>query len=565
MQWIDSFLSQYQMQYYLSQVLTIFMLFLLGLLLCLINYSVLIRAKSSSEDSECRTIGSKVCIDMTLIKMSALAFPVGLSIFVFVGYCILISGIRYSGLSLFAGSLFVLVLLIYLFVKSRAYIELKNRIKAILLICITALILIMIAASGFIEISVSNDSLYYFWQYPRAIVYYGGLRDQFDNFLTDTGMGAAIIGTLPFLFGFGETFAIQEFFHMCFVIFFMTAVYGEASKIFSSDSNTPAAYLVTSCRKSTDEKSVAVNNALIAALLGALLIASCTSSYILAHWAMSNMYFMELFFMGLVLLKNLSLIENIRNSYYELIITALIILLTALFRMEGGIFILFMVLTISMLSCDKRQLVAVMLPVVILQSIFELKIYCSYIIDNPYIFLTKGKALIQFAAYVAVIVYIYFIRDKLSDKISRQIPRIYILGLLLINAGLLFIDHVTYIANLQAFIGNLTGQSGWGILPYLIAGAVVIIAWWELVLNKNSRIQAEGNDNTKLSGKKQARFWLFTTIGFLLVAFAVSFARGDAMYVSTGDSGNRVLLQITPLVIMLFEVWFMKLIKESEG
>lgn len=514
--WIDAFLQEYKGMFFISQVMVTLFLTLLGFVF------VNILGKRDKE---------KTKVDF-LMDLS-LAFPVGLSIFIIVSYITLVVGIPYKNYVL--GPMLVLILGvgIYIWVKRKALKGLLD-IKKFAAVCIMMLvILVLFAVSGLMKISISNDSLYYFWQYPRAICHYGGLRDQFDNFMTDTGLGAAIIGTLPFLFGFGETFGIQEFFHMSFLVYFGVVI-------------------INSCRedyKLDDKKSYVISG------LSVLLLMTCTSSYILAHWAMSNMFFMEYFFIGLSLAYRFT-----KQSFEEdasIWILGILIFACSSIRMEGGIFILFLLFTASMLNMTKRNILIITLPVVILQSAFELKIFITYVIDNPYIFLTKEKALLQFIVYMALIGYCVLIRDRLSKKLSDLLPMVLMLALLGVNGGLCISNSTIYISNLKAFFGNLTGQSGWGILPYVGFGAFVIILIWELIINSKKR---RSGKNLFDINKHVGAYWLYCGISFLLITLAVAFARGDALNVNTGDSGNRVLLQITPIVIVTFVLWFVGLV-----
>lgn len=53
------------------------------------------------------------------------------------------------------------------------------------------------------------------------------------------------------------------------------------------------------------------------------------------------------------------------------------------------------------------------------------------------------------------------------------------------------------------------------------------------------------------------------TVGFLLIVIAASFGRGDVLYENVGDSGNRVLLQIVPLVVITLGELFLGLVGDE--
>ena len=155
------------------------------------------------------------------IKRCILAFPAGLAAFVVTAYFMLITGIPYNRASVLCAVLIEAVLCIFFRrrrIASSATVHDKLRKNHMLAACAFALIFGAFATSGIMPVSISNDSMYFFRRYPDIIVYYGHLRDQFDFWLTDTGLGIVSVDTLPALFGFGESFGIREFFHINFIL-----------------------------------------------------------------------------------------------------------------------------------------------------------------------------------------------------------------------------------------------------------------------------------------------------------------------------------------------------------
>lgn len=515
--WLTSYLEACSRGYFIDQLGVILFIFLLGLL---ITGQLICGNKET--DSLSRNVRLSVC----------LAFPVGIAVLIVTGYIVLITGMPYRASVIGLIMCIVLVIAGILYVKG-GQIYKNIKITHVIIGCVVVCSLAVVAVSGRISISVSNDSLYYFWQYPRAICYFEGLRDQFDNFMTDTGLGAAIIGTLPFLFGFGETFGIQEFFHMSFILFFTNAVYEVATEDLEVKNN---------------------KNACVIATLAGVIFASCTPVYIISHWAMANMYFMEFYFMCMYTLFRLKLTNN-----RQVILLSIMLFACSSVRMEGVILILMLVVMMSVRDINSKRLALSLVLTAVLSSGYIAKIFIAYVIDNPFIFMTPLKAGLQFVAVLGVAAYLCVVKNKIPHAIKRVVPFAFIAVLLLVNIALMFINRGVYVANLYAMYGNLTGQSGWGVLPYLSIGAVFIILIWELVVNRKSGRLVE----IISPDKNVTSFFLFNLIGFYLSALAVSFARGDAMSVSTGDSGNRVLLQITPIVLMTFVTWIIELLNRE--
>lgn len=509
MQWISEVLSGYMAAYYIRQVLCELLLYILG---TVIVVSTMVSGVDKNE-----AVYSKLRIAVSLGGI------VGLAAFITAGYCVLAAGIPYNAFVMNVLMAVVFAVFIVIGIKRKSFTTVIKNIKPFycviwIAVCVVAA---LIATSGYMRISISNDSLYYFWQYPRAIVRYSGLRDQFDNFLTDTGLGAAVVGTLPFLYGFGQTFGIQEFFHMGFALFFGNAMYESI------------AFIKPTCSK---------KRAAVISILAMLLLVFCTPVYIISHWAMANMYFMEFFFAALFLFVYM----NIRSEQSAWATAMLLMFACSATRMEGGIFVLFLVVSVSVLENNSVALAGSIIPIAILNGLYEVKVFLSYNIDNPYLFMTPLKAVVQFVAYIAVIIYVLYIDKLLPLAVKKHVKIAFIVALIAVN-GLLFVaDTGRYIENLRAFAGNLFGQSGWGIVPYVLIGTIAVCVALMLTGRTGRKMGLLRNNNPIVS------FWIFCAIGFLLVAFAVSFARGDALNITTGDSGNRVLLQIVP--VLLFAV-----------
>ena len=523
MQWIDSFLSTYTGPYLLAQVICIFLIYILGI-------AVLVPGTVNANDRT--NIGKSIRLVLSL------GFPIGISVLIICGYIFLTVGIPFNVISVTLTLLVLALFFIALGCKKECYRRISAQIKPIIAVAavLICLLIIMFAVSGYTAMSVSNDSLYYFWQYPRAIVTYGGIRDQFDNFLTDTGLGAAIIGTLPFLYGFGETFGIQEFFHICFIMFIGNAMYDALCE------NYP---------------QINIKKRVIITVITVALFVVCTPAYVLAHWAMANMYFMEYMFMALYMMFRLQEDNNILNMIYMF----MMLHSCAAMRMEGGIFVLLIIISASMLKNRSKWLVGTIVPIMILQGLYEFKIFGLFTIDNPYLFMTPIKAVVQFAMYVVVIVYLLVLRTKFDRVLKNHLPVTYIGILVLANIVLMISDPGHYIANLKAFAGNLYGQSGWGILPYVLPGSLVVIVVLILTYSDYSVKKAK-----EYFGKLDMNvvYWLFNTIAFVLVTIAVSFERGDNLNIDTGDSGNRVLLQVAPLIIFSIIIWIVDILTKTE-
>ncbi|MBQ8970326.1 MAG: hypothetical protein IJ073_03320, partial [Lachnospiraceae bacterium] len=262
--------------------------------------------------------------------------------------------------------------------------------------------------------------------------------------------------------------------------------------------------------------------------------------------------------------------EGGRNVSGILVLSVLTVMLSTL-RMEGMVFTLFLVFAYSLLPGANTEMKAesktaiktnsvcsrlanqILLPCLVLHGLYFYRIFVQMEIIAAYTFLSKGKAVLELAAMVLLFVFLISKvkitkmenveftgknRD-LADTIRKMIGylrdremEVVLIMLTLVNFILLLMDRSLYFENLKAFGRNLFHRSGWGVFPFVVCGVILLIALC-LVLDRK---------------KYTLSYMDFLVLGYLLITLAVSFARGDPMQESFGDSGNRVLMQIAPLL-----------------
>ena len=494
---VTEYLASLAPSYFIRQCLVILALFILGAVL-----SDLLLAR-----------------DVSRRMRYVLAYPSGIAAFVITTYAMLVAGIPYNTLSVSIAMLVETAAAVILNIRSDRKRQLTLYVKPMLAALAAATICAIISCSAAAPVSITNDTMYYFKRYPDCIVYFGGLRDQFDSWLTDTGLGIVTVDTLPALFGFGESFGIREMFHINFVAFFSCICYERAGKYITG------------------------KNRIIAAALTAAVLVTATPFVILGHWALANMYFMEMFFIAAYTAVDFN--DSIGTK-------SLLLLALSLFRIEGTLFVVWLVLCICIYAdIGKKLALSVMLPMAVLFGSYCLKIFTQYyLFDDIYLFLTPKKAVLLVGAIVATAVYLMFIQPVLPEKLTKYLPCIYIAGALALNAAFLVRDSELYLGNLATFGRNLFGQSGWGMMPYFVITMGILLIMEYALAAKRGKIGA-GRSNG---------FNITLTVGFLLITIAASYGRGDALSGYVGDSGNRVLLQIVPLVVLMYSELTMNLL-----
>ena len=460
--------------------------------------------------------------DETPVMRYVLAYPLGICAFAVTAYAMLVVGIPYNTWTVCGAIVLEVISVIFLNRKSFAA-NIDPKIIRNIFICLAvAVVVALVAVAGVTPVIISNDTMYFYRRYPDCIVYYGGLRDQFDFWMTDTGLAAVAVDTLPALFGFGESFGIREFFHINFLAFFGVCTFEKSGE-----------YITEKKRR------------IVAAVVITLLLAMSTPFVILGHWGLANMYYMELFFMGAYYTYG-----NKGKSFGK---SAVLLVALALFRIEGTMFVEWLVLCLSYYcGIGKRLAKYVMAPVFVLFGGYCLKIFTQFnILDDIYLFMSPQKAVMLVATVAAVALYVAFIEQRLPDRLRSKLPVAYIAAMILGNGIFYIYDREHYIGNIKAFGANLFRQSGWGMLPYFVIATTVVFA------AEYALIPGEKRESSRTSNA----FNIVLTIGFILIVLAASFGRGDVLMEDVGDSGNRVLLQITPLIIMMFGELGMSLVK----
>lgn len=477
--------------YYFRQVLVVLVLFAVGLVLLCVN-------SSCKEDKEKN--------GLSLEYKYILAFPVGIAVLSICGLILLIFNIKYSAISI---SLFLAVVVLIKVFYNKQYINLVNELhdnrKKILLYSTVVVIITLISVSGVISIGYSNDSMYYYSAYPHELVTRGNIFNGLDIFLTDAGQATAVINTLPFMFGFNETFGIHTFFNINFICFFFFAVYERCGKYFEKKTNVVVATLCT------------------------LLLVTSMPFVFVSKWILANMYFMGYSFILLYL----------NNRFYDdettLYLRALILLMVSFVRIEGALYAGFIMLVYLMQNnVKKKGIYMVIAPTVVLQAIYYIRIFVFMNIKAIYAFMTWQKSIVAVVFLLLVMGYgcvisqdssLLGIKERLGILANPVL--LTFSGLIIVNGALFVYDKRIFISNVKVFIGNALRNSGWG---FFVAVVVMLII---LVPKK----------------KINTLYYEYFCLGFILVSFAACFARGDGLRVDLFDSSNRVMLQIVPFII----------------
>ncbi len=454
---------------------------------------------------------SALCSAWSFRRRILFSYPAGLSAFVFTAFLLVVCKIPYHTATVVTADLAVLILVLVVVFLTKYQRDVRR--FAILWDCrpleaLASIVLIdsaiLLSCSGILTVALSNDSMFNYTFYPNMIVHYGGLRSNFNTFLTDVGPGSAMIGTLPYLFGFREIFGLQHMLNLDFLAIFGVALYEKCGM---------------------EKKRVKV----LLSVLGVLLLSCATPYLLISKWILANDYFAVFMFLCVYLAdfgSESGIGEEERTDAIRLLCLFLAVL--SLLRIEGGVYVVLFVITSSVRKIGRKQLAfGMLLPAMFLQTLYAFRIFVTMDIIAPYRFLTEEKVILMLIGMAAALVYLLVIRDRFFTGMQKHFGLWIIVGLVAINLFLCVKEPAAYLENMNAFVQNILHEGGWGIFPATVA------VLYLLSLNKAFRFH----------------FWDLMAFAYFFYALAVSFMREGGLQTGPGDSGNRVLLQAVPLLL----------------
>ncbi|MBO4374613.1 MAG: hypothetical protein J5829_05865 [Lachnospiraceae bacterium] len=498
---IEKLLTTVSSGYFAAQVITI-----VGL--CIIGYVII----------------WTFCAKTDRIVKALLSFPAGLSWYCAVIYAMLVLGIKVSmqGYIIMTLASFLIFLLLSGLYRKKRYgsfmPDLKRFSPEVFLILVAAgAILACIATSGLLSVSLDNDSFYYYSSYPQLIIREGGLKYEFDVFLTDVGPVAAVINTLPFLFGFSNTFGIQHFLNFVFIIIFAYAV----------------------CSELTD-RGVSKKTAVTVSFISSAFMASCPAYLTTAKWIMAGDWFMVFFF--------LLAYFGYRDAKNEGEDMAPVLMLFSFMvtgtRQEGPLMLCFLAVCFCMLPAKGKRIdVLYLLPAVLSAGMYYFRIFVVLGVQPLYAFLTRTKAVLILCMLLACSCIVLIIKTKPFEIFQKRLHLLIPAAVLLLNAAMLIVNHERYLTNFYMFFMNVRLRNGWGYFGYVFF-VFIILAVVYAVISKDIEIS----------------FFDVLMIGYILAVVCVSWGRGDHLRIGTGDSGNRVMLTAVPIIIFSMTIRISNLI-----
>lgn len=431
-----------------------------------------------------------------------LAFPVGAALWSTLSYLVLLLNIPYTA--------FIMFLAVFIFMGATAFIH-RKKIRMIDGGKITRQFLYAVGAAeigttGLLFTTMSSDSYHFVMQFGEMIAKLGRYdADANGEFLLSTGQSVALLSSLAVFCGFETIYGIHHMLMISFMGLFCYSLYENL--------------------KDHIEKKWA---AILAVLFGILLLVTQAVSFLMG-WVISSAYFMVYLyvFVYLVYKQYIKKGEVLNLKLLFLLITSMIVLT----RGEGGMLICLVIICMTRLKIDNKDLLCYFtLPCAVIQLsyyiklVFDLKIYESD-------FLSPSTMLGISGIIILTNLYILIIRNRYFMKLQQHLYGMIIGAFCVILGGLLLVFPERLIENFQVTIHNL-GNEYWSYLPWILCMFLIL----------------EIKAGVKLD------FLHIVWIGLMLFNFAISGVRFIGLRVGIGDSFNRILIALVPIIVLSFAV-----------
>ena len=424
-----------------------------------------------------------------------LAYPVGIVCWCLMSFVVVIVGIPYTVGSMTIGMLLLLIGAICYIKRT----EIAFKGQELFRTCLYMLGVAMISSSGILPVYTTVDSSYFIMKYGEILSIDGGFTDNASFWLTWTGVALAFLSSLVHFCGVYSIYTIHHTLIIVFLLFFGMNIY------------------------QTLEAKMGTKKAWLAAVSVTAFMVITPAFYMVAHWIISNSYFMVYMYLYLWIVKRIH--EEEINVTGANILLASISMFIALMRAESALTVCFLIICASTLKIGKRTLLyAMLLPAGIGQSLYWIRTYFS--IGTIF---SKNMSKIAFAVivlgYIGTLVYIVLIRERVPKKLTERMFLVILAGLALLNVVLMIIRPDRAVRNIDSFAYNIT-NAYWGFFPWLVILAYAIF----------------------INYKQKINFWDFVWLSYVLFNFGLCMGSGGGLRHGEGDSYNRLVSATIPFV-----------------
>lgn len=444
-------------------------------------------------------IAYPLCSRLGACWVYVLAMPIGNAIWGALSALVLFLGIPYNRCIM---SIIGILIILCLICK---YKDTYKKIRWIQLVEVSVIVfsITLMASFGIFAVFMSSDSYYFVMQYGTLMAKHAGMSsDVVGAYMTWTGISPALTSAFATMWGFENIYAIHYMLVFSMYGFVSILIYNVSSKSYGRKISGFLAGL---------------------AVLTVMVIPGV--SY-LSTWIIGNTYFM----VYIVFVVMLPMVTDANTDNGILCVMSLFIIWLALSRPETALTMCFFIICISSRRLTRKRVLALYLPMSILQILFFANIVCQYFAGAKQAsekMLTVETMTIILLALMLTLLYIFLYNMKLICYVRKHMAAFVLLALIAACLGLGMLDFDKFTNNVQVFISNCSDWY-WKYVPL----AVVVIEIFKLVL------------------KCRNRYLDLCVWGFILCNFAVCMGRPHYLRLGVGDSFNRICMSIIPLYVV---------------
>lgn len=410
---------------------------------------------------------------------------------------LLILGIPFTLVSVSGCALGVMILIL---VKKYKFLSLNKREAVLLAISVFSFMLLL---TVFVKLNfaVTTYDSYYYVNFGKAIAYYKGFIPDMAYPIRSFGLFMPLLHSLAMFGRYDFSYAIHPLLSLNFLIIFYVCLYEEIIKVGNNKVNSAIIALLGTLVIGGSYfwifQSVLMLNNLITSIFLSLAVIFAWRALTKGNqiWFKFSFYFMLVF-----------LFSRVENPLCGLLFFAAMFMLNIPYDLVRNYFTLYSVAAILWYS----------------------KVFTITGIGGQGDFLTINKAIAILVLYALLLLFL-FKQSSLAMKLKPYIGMLLILMLLIISGVLTIIKMNHAYLNLKVMIENMFMYGSWG-YTWVIVLMMVILT---VVMNEFP----------------ESKYFLTCIIGYFLVMFILFMFRPQPVRLGFGDSANRMLIHILPVLV----------------
>lgn len=445
---------------------------------------------------------------MSQIPILCFSVPVAISIYCLTTHLILLLGIKYNSISI----VFILCVILCwrmwkIWPKKSEYI---SKCKSLIPTAILFLGVVAVATSGVLPIYMSGDSYHYVAEFGWLVGKLGAY-DQSSMAVpfTRTALSPAIISSMGVLWGFEATYGIHHammFSMLCFFIMMVYTKYKEKQYDVFDEMSERKKFLI-----------------FVAAPIISLL--SCEAFITLTSWIISTAYWMvySTFLCILLYEKYCNGKKEIPNSL--LLLFSMMITIT---RAEGIMFVVIICVCMTAYNVRRDDVLLILVSNVVLEFMYLAKVFLAWKYFQSEL-MSPINGVIVAGICIGAVIYI-FLAYKIPPRRSGEIIAVSFLTLGII---ICVFKSGQFKTNLLVTLKNL-GLNEWGLIPYVVLLLMIV--------------------KQRMPGRTDLMSVLW--MSQFLMAFFMNCVRYVPLRLGIGDSFNRLVISLLPMIFYSFIVYF---------